>query len=84
MPQHVLHNQWQFQAPDSADWLTAAVPGCIHTDLLQHQLIPQPLYGRNEFDLQWIEERDWDYRLVFVPEPDLRKFPECPVRLRRG
>lgn len=70
MYQQELHSGWHFRAPDDT-WLAATVPGCVHTDLRAHELIPDPFYGRNEFDLQWIEERDWDYGLHFVPAPEL-------------
>ena len=43
----------------------AAVPGCIHTDLRKHGLIPDPFWGSNEGLLQWIEEVDWRYRCKF-------------------
>lgn len=56
---------WTFRAPTGNRWLPARVPGCIHTDLLRHGLIPDPFWGRNELDLQWIEERDWTYRGTF-------------------
>jgi len=29
-------------------------------------VIPDPFWGRNELDLQWIEERDWEYRAEFT------------------
>lgn len=67
MHKQSLHDSWELQSPDSTRWLAAAVPGCVHTDLRRHELIPDPFYGRNELDLQWIEERDWNYRLPFVP-----------------
>jgi beta-mannosidase len=60
-----LHAGWQFFEPQSKSWLKAEVPGCIHTDLLKHGLIPDPFYGRNELDLQWIEDKDWTYRAEF-------------------
>lgn len=60
-----LHQDWKFQAPDARTWLPASVPGCIHTDLLQHKLIKDPFWGSNELDLQWIGERDWSYRCEF-------------------
>jgi beta-mannosidase len=28
--------------------------------------IPDPFYGTNELDLQWIEERDWEYESTFT------------------
>src|ERR1700744_2171998 len=61
-----LHTGWQFQEPQSGTFLSATVPGCIHTDLLRHKLIPDPFWGANEVGLQWIEERDWEYRCRFT------------------
>ncbi|RRJ96888.1 hypothetical protein Ga0100231_024310 [Opitutaceae bacterium TAV4] len=46
-------------------WRPATVPGCVHTDLLRDGQIPDPFYGTNELDLQWIEERDWEYQTTF-------------------
>ena len=66
MPTSVsLHSGWQFLEPKGRRWLAATVPGCIHTDLLRHKLIPDPFWGSNELELQWIEERDWSYRCEF-------------------
>lgn len=58
--------QWQFRnASEGQEWHDAVVPGCVHKDLHRNGLIPDPFFGRNEIDLQWIEERDWDYRANF-------------------
>jgi beta-mannosidase len=60
-------SRWQFRdtsAPKT--WLPATVPGCVHTDLLAAGKIPDPFYGTNELGLQWIEERDWEYRTTFT------------------
>ena len=46
-------------------WRAAVVPGCVHRDLRRHGLIPDPFWGTNELGLQWIEERDWEYRAAF-------------------
>jgi beta-mannosidase len=57
---------WSFHEIGGAarfkDWLPAAVPGCVHTDLLRAGKIPDPFTGTNEKDLQWIERSDWEYR----------------------
>jgi beta-mannosidase len=60
---------WAFLEPKSRHWLKARVPGCIHSDLFRHKRIPDPFWGSNEKELQWIEERDWDYRCRFAAEP---------------
>jgi len=57
--------RWQFRDTTAKAWLPATVPGCVHTDLLRARQIPDPFFGTNELDLQWIEERDWEYRASF-------------------
>ncbi len=60
-----LLSDWQFLEPKSRRWLAAEVPGCAHTDLLHHGLIPEPYWGRNELALQHLEEQDFTYRMEF-------------------
>ena len=57
--------RWQFRDTTAKSWLPATVPGCVHTDLRRAKQIPDPFYGTNELGLQWIEERDWEYRATF-------------------
>ena len=54
--------RWQFRDTAAKSWLPARVPGCVHTDLRRARQIPDPFFGTNELGLQWIEERDWEYR----------------------
>lgn len=61
-----LNADWQFRQVDTKSWLSAQVPGCVHTDLLRHALIEDPFVGQNEWAVQWIEEKEWDYRLEFT------------------
>ncbi|MBX3737560.1 MAG: glycoside hydrolase family 2 protein [Candidatus Didemnitutus sp.] len=63
MQQLSLHTApWRFRdATAGGPWRDAVVPGCVHTDLRRHELIPDPFWGTHELDLQWIEERDWEY-----------------------
>lgn len=57
--------RWTFRDTTARRWLPATVPGCVHTDLLAAKRIPDPFHGTNELDLQWIEERTWEYRATF-------------------
>ncbi|WP_371478819.1 glycoside hydrolase family 2 protein [Kitasatospora sp. NBC_00315] len=41
--------------------LPARVPGCVHTDLLNAGLIPDPLIGTNENDVAWVGRQEWTY-----------------------
>jgi beta-mannosidase len=68
--------RWQFRESRARPgaWLPATVPGCVHTDLLAAGKIPEPFHGTNEQQLQWIEERDWEYRARFtLPATALRE-----------
>ncbi len=62
---------WEFLDAKSQRWLPARVPGCVHLDLRRHGLIPDPFYGSNERDLEWIELQDWSYRVAFDVDPAL-------------
>jgi beta-mannosidase len=57
---------WRFRDVATKTWLPAIVPGCVHTDLRRAGKIPDPFFGTNELDLQWIEDRDWEYRTTFT------------------
>ena len=46
--------------------LAAAVPGCVHTDLLAADLIPDPFLDDNESDLAWIGLVAWSFTLVTI------------------
>ncbi len=53
---------WYFKTAGANDWKLATVPGCVHTDLLKHEMIPDPFVGENELDLQWVDKQDWEYK----------------------
>ncbi len=60
-----INNNWQFRQVGTLNWKKANVPGCIHTDLLNNKLIPNPYFADNEKKLQWIETEKWEYRCSF-------------------
>lgn len=57
--------KWQFKNAKENSWLTATVPGTVHLDLMDHQLIPDPYKDENEKKVQWVENENWDYQTVF-------------------
>ena len=61
----LLHSNWIFTQQNKADWKSATVPGTVHTDLLKHHLIPDPWYGTNEQQIQWVENKNWVYQTTF-------------------
>lgn len=61
-----LNENWYFSQAGTDKWLTAEVPGTVHQDLIRHQLLPAPFYGRNEEKIQWVENEDWEYQTTFT------------------
>ena len=77
-----LHGSWSFKpasnnTPHTAhlDWMPATVPGSVQQDLLSAGLIPDPFFGMQEKDVQWIGEQDWLYRCVFTVPEELSAYP---------
>ena len=50
---------------DAGEWVPAVVPGCVHTDLMAADRIPDPFYRLNEGEVKWVAERDWLYVKTF-------------------
>lgn len=60
-----LSSGWKFREAGKEEWLSATVPGCVHTDLLANKKIEDPFYRDNEKNLQWIGKTDWEYQTSF-------------------
>ncbi|MDL2238845.1 glycoside hydrolase family 2 protein [Bacteroidales bacterium OttesenSCG-928-K22] len=45
--------------------LPANVPGFIHLDLMDNNIIEDPFYRDNEQKVQWVAERNWIYQKTF-------------------
>lgn len=66
-----LNGTWEFRQKGTADWLPAEVPGAVQLDLMRLDLLPDPFIGRNERLVQWVGEKDWQYRRRFAVDADL-------------
>jgi beta-mannosidase len=66
-----INSGWNFSEHGSELWYRASVPGNIHMDLFDNNLIPDPFYGTNEQNLQWIGKRNWIYQTYFSVDPEL-------------
>ncbi|MFF2135995.1 glycoside hydrolase family 2 protein [Streptomyces sp. NPDC058193] len=66
-----LHDGWTLTADGPVPvglptgGVPAAVPGCVHTDLLAAGLIDDPYLDDNEIRLGWIGRTDWTYSTAF-------------------
>jgi len=61
-----LNGRWQMRATDQTEYLEAVVPGCQFLDLMRAGVIPDPFVGTGERDVQWVHDKDFEYRRTFV------------------
>jgi len=66
-----LSGRWRVRAASRKKWVPASVPGCIHTDLMEAGIIPDPFLRDHEGELQWIGREAWIYEREFDT-------PRCP------
>ncbi|MBT9371389.1 glycoside hydrolase family 2 protein [Rhizobium sp. CSW-27] len=63
-----LAGNWRLSSLDGETQALMPVPGDVHTALKNAGLIPDPYVGRNELDLGWVAEQDWQIEQDFVLE----------------
>jgi len=69
-----LLNHWKFSQKGDSIWKPATVPGTVKNDLINLGEIPHPFIGSNEDSIQWISEKNWNYKTqVSVTEETLLK-----------
>jgi beta-mannosidase len=56
---------WTFRQRGKKEWMPASVPGGVHTDLLALGQIPDPFIADHELKVQWVGQKDWEYRASF-------------------
>jgi beta-mannosidase len=47
-------------------WLSATIPGHVHTDLVRAGVLPDPFVRLGEWGARWVDEADWTYRTTFT------------------
>lgn len=60
-------------------WMPAQVPGTVYQTLLEQGRIPDPYYGRQELDVQWVAQHDWIYQLDFVIPDEWGQYPHLDL-----
>lgn len=76
----LLIENWQFRE-QGGEWLSASVPGYVHLDLYDNQIIEDPFYRANEKKQQWIEGKTWEYRSNFTLDEDFLKQNNIQLKL---
>ncbi|QPG76551.1 hypothetical protein FOA43_003941 [Brettanomyces nanus] len=68
---------WQYKQADTTEWKPARKDVSatqVQADLLANGEIPDPFINRNACDIQWVGDKDWEYKLQFtVPVEGIKK-----------
>lgn len=61
-----LSGSWQLASADGTHRTQMPIPGDVHTALKIAGIIPDPYFGRNENDVQWVANEDWTVERRFT------------------
>ena len=61
--QHEL--SWEYFHPIKKEWLAFGNAGSIQEKLMEAGELPNPFFGDNEKEFQWVEEHVWKFRSTF-------------------
>ena len=67
----LLTNDWKLTNSKTGELFPCRIPSEVHTTLFENQVIEDPFFGKNETDLQWIGDQQWDYSCTFLPDESL-------------
>ncbi|NOU47572.1 MAG: glycoside hydrolase family 2 protein [Bacteroidales bacterium] len=67
----ILTNNWKLTNPETGRTYPMQLPAEVHRVLFENDLIPDPYFGNNEIDLQWIGMQEWIFSCDFIPDSNL-------------
>jgi beta-mannosidase len=56
---------WEYFHPIKKEWLAFGKAGSIQEKLIETGELPNPFFGDNEKEFQWVEEHVWKFRSTF-------------------
>jgi len=77
----IINQNWTFKNISDSIWMPADVPGTVHTDLINNNIIEDPYYRLNERNVQWVDKTDWEYRSSFFVGNNLLSKDVIELRL---
>ena len=69
--QQEISSGWEFKQVRGNNWYPATVPGVVHTDLMDNNIIEDPFFRLNERGVQWIDKEDWEYKTILNVDKDV-------------
>jgi Beta-galactosidase/beta-glucuronidase len=74
-----LNDGWQFSQMNKEQWYDAQVPGSVQRDLVHHNVLPDPYWGTNEVQVQWVEDENWDFKKTFAVTADQLNYDDAVI-----
>lgn len=65
-----IKDGWRFKQWRLNNWYPAKVPGVVHLDLMDNEIIEDPFFRLNERAVQWVDKEDWMYETFFDLDDD--------------
>ena len=62
---------WDFFHPIKKKWINIGVKGSVQEGLIANKDLPDPFYGMNESEFDWIENHEWEFRSIFFLDKQL-------------
>ncbi|MEO6966752.1 MAG: glycoside hydrolase family 2 TIM barrel-domain containing protein, partial [Acidobacteriaceae bacterium] len=63
---------WTMQEDGKSESIPALVPGSTYTNLLAAGKIPDPFFGENNGNVQWVAEKNWFFERTFEVPAEIR------------
>ncbi|MFX1567495.1 MAG: glycoside hydrolase family 2 protein [Promethearchaeota archaeon] len=75
-----LDGRWQLINSDKSIHIDTNVPGSVYETLINQEIIEDPFYGLNEFNVRWVYESDWEYEIQFDLNPSFLEYKQIILR----
>lgn len=75
-----LDHGWMMRQNGTGEFLPAVVPGSVYTDLMANGKMEDPYYRDNEYQALEVISHDYEYRVDFTAEAEIREEDEVLLR----
>lgn len=75
-----LENNWILTNTKSRDTYNTIIPNEVHRVLFENLAIPDPFFGNNEADLQWIGDQEWIFSSDFTVDKEILDCDQIEIR----
>lgn len=76
-----LKGTWSLFQENTDRKINAALPGDVHSALINAGMIPDPYFKKNEILVQWVGDRDWVYQREFQVDPEMLDYDSIYLNL---